>query len=166
MRLADADVVAAYRSDPEVAQFQDWPMPYDTAGLFERLAANESLEPDLSVGTNLAIECNGQLVGDVYARVDGGIAEIGFTLSPQHRGRGYATQAAAAMVDHLIEHHGVHRVEASVDPENLASMRVLEAIGMRKEALARRAYLVRGEWVDDLHYGLLATDRAAFRRRV
>ena len=165
MRLADGETVAAYRSDPAVAHFQDWPMPYDSAGLLERLAAAEGLGPDLTAGTNLVIEVDGQLVGDVYVRLDGGVAEIGYTLRPEHRGRGYATEAAAALVDHLIEDHGVHRITAGLDPENVASMRILEAIGMRKEAVAREAYLVRGKWVDDLRYSMLAAERSEWVQR-
>jgi GNAT superfamily N-acetyltransferase len=98
-------------------------------------------------------------------REGGGIAEIGFTLAPGHHGHGYATEAASAMVDHLIEHHGVHRIEASLDPVNVASLRVLESIGMRDEGITRQSYLVRGEWVDDLRMAMTAADRAEWLAR-
>lgn len=167
-RAADAPTFTAYRSDPEVARYQDWDMPYDAERALARLEAQSEVD-DVVEGSwvSFAIETQGEVIGDVVAcvRAGGGIAEIGFTLAPAHHGRGYATEAAAAMVDHLFAHHGVHRIEASLDPENIASMRVLEAIGMRDEGVTRRSYLVRSEWVDDLRMAMLATDRADWLAR-
>ncbi|MCY7300708.1 MAG: GNAT family N-acetyltransferase [Ilumatobacteraceae bacterium] len=166
-READAATMAAYRSDPEVAKYQDWDMPYT----LERAvagAAKQAEFDDVVEGSSVsfAIELDGDVIGDIVAcvRDGGGIAEMGYTLAPRHQGHGYATEAANAMVDHLLQ-HGVHRIEASLDPENIASMRVLEVVGMRMECLARDAYLVRGEWVDDLRYSLVAQDRAAWLQR-
>ena len=167
-RVGDAPVFAAYRSDPEIAKYQDWDMPYQAERALTRLTALETFD-DAAEGEwiSFAIEHDGEVVGDVVANIreGGGIAEIGFTLAPAHHGRGYASEATSAMVDHLITNHGVHRIEASVDPENVASMRVLEGLGMGKECLAPAAYLVRGEWVDDLRYAMSAADRAAWVSR-
>jgi len=167
-READAATMVAYRSDPEVAKYQDWDMPYT----LERAvagAAKQATFDDVVEGSwvSFAIELDGAVIGDIVAcvRDGGGIAEMGYTLAPQHHGHGYATEAANAMVDHLLQHQRVHRIEASLDPENTASMRVLEAVGMRMECLARDAYLVRGEWVDDLRYAMTVADRAAWLQR-
>ncbi len=167
-RDADTAAMAAYRSDPEVAKYQDWEMPY-TLSRAVAGAAKQATFDDVVEGSwvSFAIELDGEVIGDIVARVreGGGIAEMGYTLAPQHHGHGYATEAANAMVDHLLQHHGVHRIEASLDPENIASMRVLEAVGMHIECLARDAYLVRGEWVDDLRYSLVAQERTAWLQR-
>lgn len=167
-RVADAPIFAAYRSNPAIAQYQDWDMPYQAERAITRLTALEAFD-DVAEGEwiSFAIEHDGEVVGDVVAgiREGGGIAEIGFTLAPAHHGRGFASEAASAMVDHLIANHGVHRIEASLDPENVASMRVLEGLGMRKECLAPSAYLVRGEWVDDLRYAMTADERTAWVNR-
>ncbi len=167
-RDTDAATMAAYRADPEVAKYQDWEMPY-TLELAMAGAARQAAFDDVVEGSSVsfAIELDGEVIGDIVAcvRAGGGIAEMGYTLAPRHHGHGYATEAANAMVDHLLQHHGVHRIEASLDPENIASMRVLEALGMRFECLARDGYLVRGEWVDDLRYSLVAQDRAAWLQR-
>ncbi|MGB8859819.1 MAG: GNAT family N-acetyltransferase [Ilumatobacteraceae bacterium] len=167
-RVADAPVFAAYRSDPEIAKYQDWDMPYQADRALTRLAALEAFD-DVAEGEwiSFAIEHAGEVIGDVVANIHegGGIAEIGFTIATAHHGRGYAGEAASAMVDHLIERHGVHRIVAGLDPGNVASMRVLEKLGMRKECLAPAAYCVRGEWVDDLRYAMTAADRAAWVHR-
>jgi RimJ/RimL family protein N-acetyltransferase len=60
---------------------------------------------------------------------------------------------------------GVHRFAATLDPENVPSMRVLEAVGFTFESLARNAELIRGEWVDDLRYSMLAAERATWVAR-
>lgn len=168
MRSPDLDVFVAYRNDPEVARYQAWELPYPAERATEFLAAQDAMdEPVVGQWAQLAIEHDGITVGDLalYLHDDGARAEIGFTLSTEHQGKGYAREAAGALVDALFEHTAVHRIEASLDPVNIASMRVLEAIGMQYECLARGAFEWRGEWVDDLRYAMVAPDRAAWRDR-
>jgi RimJ/RimL family protein N-acetyltransferase len=104
----------------------------------------------------LAVELGGAVVGDLACNIrsGGGIAEIGFTLHPSHQGDGLATEAAAALVHFLIEDRGIHRVEAELDPNNVASMRLLERLGMVFSHISARSTLLHGEWVDDLHYAM------------
>jgi RimJ/RimL family protein N-acetyltransferase len=94
--VADADTLATYRSDPVVAEFQDWPMPYDTAGLLQRLQDNAGRDPDLAAGANLGIEVDGTLVGDVYVRLDNGIAGRPSTTSNTNREPAYPSNNSAA----------------------------------------------------------------------
>lgn len=168
MRSPDLAAFVAYRNDPEVARYQAWEVPYPTERGVALIAAQDVLDqPVIGQWTQLAIDHDGITVGDLalYLHDDGARAEIGFTLATEHQGRGYAREAAAALVDALFHHTGVHRIEASLDPANIASMRVLEAIGMQYECLARGAFEWRGEWVDDLRYAMVAPDRVAWRER-
>lgn len=168
MRTPDLPVFVAYRNDPEVAALQAWELPYSAERAASALAAQDALDrPLVGQWSQLAIEHDGATVGDLalYLHDDGARAEIGFTLATRHQGKGYAREAAAALVDALFEHTDVHRVEASLDPSNIASMRVLEAIGMQYECIARGAFEWRGEWVDDLRYSMLASERKAWRER-
>lgn len=168
MRADDVDTFVAYRNDPEVARYQAWELPYSLERATAVLAAQDALDrPVAGQWAQLAIEHDGTTLGDLalYLHEDGARAEIGFTLATPYQGKGYAREAAAALVDALFEHTDVHRIEASLDPANTASMRVLEAIGMQYECLARGAFEWRGEWVDDLRYAMLATERAAWRDR-
>ena len=168
MTPSDAAAFAAYRSDPEVARFQAWDLPY-TEDDARALIAGQADRDDLVAGswTQLAVERHGELVGDVCAGLDesGGIAEIGFTLAPQHQGHGYATEAALALVTDLVERLGVVRVRADLDPANVASMRVLEAIGLEFEATTRQSYAWRGTFADNTAYGVTAADWRAWRAR-
>jgi RimJ/RimL family protein N-acetyltransferase len=168
MRVADAEVHAAYRSDPEVARHQLWEVPYPVEKAVESFRDQEELD-DLVVGgwTTLAIEVDGQVVGDVVCRVDetGGVAEIGYTLARAHQGRGYAWEAASALVEDLVERIGVGRVLGELDPVNVPSQRVLEHVGLVFESFTLRSFLWRGVWSDNMGYAATAEQWRAWHDR-
>lgn len=164
----DLDAYVAYRTDPGVVQWMTSaiaPSRDELSARIDRMVEIGRPVPGEWFGH--AIELDGEVLGDVstFVRDGGGIAEIGYALRSTARGNGYAQEAAGALVDHLIANHGVHRVEASLAPDNVASMRVLEAIGMRFEVLARDAFCFDGVWEDDLRYAMTAADRVAWRSR-
>jgi len=168
MQVDDLHGFVAYRNDPAIARYQSWELPYTMDAATQLLADATDLDRQVEgEGINLAIELDGEMLGDAFAQIrpGGGVAEIGYTLAPEHHGRGYATEAAGALVDSLFEHTDVQRVEATLDPDNAASMRVLEAIGMEFECIARGAFCLRGAWVDDLRYAMTKNDRAAWLTR-
>jgi ribosomal-protein-alanine N-acetyltransferase len=68
------------------------------------------------------------------------------------------TAACALVLDHCFGHVGLHRIEATVRPENTASRRVLEKLGFREEGLFRRYLNVDGAWRDHLCYALTVED--------
>ena len=169
--LDDAPTLASYRSDPDVARYQDWPLPYTADQATESLRRQAHLAgPAVGESVQVAIEYDGAMIGDLYVGigdlVDGCTqATLGYTLAATHQGRGFALEAAEAMVDALFEHTSVHRIEATLDPLNAASMRVLDLLGFSHEGVARRSVPIRGEWLDDLRYGLLREQRAAWTTR-
>lgn len=164
---ADAEALAAYRSHPDVARFQNWDPPYTVDDARELIAGSADSDlPALGEWVQVGVEHGGALIGDVGVFVDsgGGVAEVGYSLHPDHQGNGFATEAVGAVVDALLA-GGVHRVEAGVDPENVASRRLLERLGFEREGLARRAYRLRDHFVDDERWALLADDRARWLAR-
>ena len=88
--------------------------------------------------------------------------ELGFIVHPRHQGKGYATEAARALLDWAFEEVGFHRVYGRHEPRNAASGRVLEKLGMRKEAHFVDNEWVKGEWQSDVVYAIL--DREWARR--
>jgi RimJ/RimL family protein N-acetyltransferase/GNAT superfamily N-acetyltransferase len=172
MTVDDAPVVAAYRDDPAISVYQDWDLPYTLERAVERLTEIAELDgPTPDRWVNLAVvrrdDPDGTVMGDLACHLDatGSVAEIGYTLRTEFQGFGYASEGAGGLVDHLLATTAVHRIEASLDPLNVASMRVLEAIGMTFESLTRQSYPMRGRWEDDLRYAMLRDDRAAWLRR-
>ncbi|WP_086826312.1 GNAT family N-acetyltransferase [Allokutzneria sp. NRRL B-24872] len=161
-RRADAEVVRAYRSDPEVARYQSWEAPLSTVDAEELVAEFAALDPDEPGWFQYAVELRdcGELIGDVGVNLHENRmqAEIGFTFARRHQGRGHATEAVSRVVDHLLVSQGLRRVSAECDARNTASARLLERVGFRQEGHRPEFTWLKGEWTDDLLFGLLARD--------
>jgi len=84
--------------------------------------------------------------------------ETGYCLRRDAWGRGFAVEAARALVDAAFGQLGVHRVIATCDARNLASARVMEKVGKRREGHFRRDREIKGCWRDTLLYAVLADD--------
>jgi ribosomal-protein-alanine N-acetyltransferase len=80
-----------------------------------------------------------------------------FALEP-FAGRGYMTAGIALAMDLAFGEHRLHRVEASVQPGNVRSARLLERLGFRLEGHSPRYLLIAGEWRDHDHYALTAEE--------
>lgn len=169
-RPDDAAIVHEYRNDADVARYQDWPLPVTIERVRTAIERDQEVghRPVAGEGWQLAVDLGGQLIGDVYLGLDehGAVATLGYTFARAHQGKGYAAEAVAAVVDRLLAMRPVvHRIQASTDPENLPSIRLLESLGFTGEGLARRSEPIRGEWLDDARFGLLREDRAAWLAR-
>ncbi len=74
--------------------------------------------------------------------------EIGYSLVPDERSKGHCTEAVKIMVDYLFLSRDIERIQAQTDPRNLASQKVLEKAGFKKEGILRKNLFSRGAWVD------------------
>lgn len=167
-RAADAPILAAYRDDPNVARYQGWEIPFTAAAAAEFVTSQKSVTgPVPGEWVQIAIEYDGELAGDVGLLLDESaeLASLGITVRPDRQGDGIASEALGAVIDTLIG-RGVHRVEAAIDPDNIASARLFERLGFRWEGVSRRAIRVRGHWYDEDRYALLAADRETWLSRV
>lgn len=163
----DLEALTAYRNDRDVARFQQWPLPYTVERAAGMVADPAPEDPVAGEWIQLAlVRESGTLVGDLglFTDASGAIATVGYTLATEQQGNGYATEAVAGLVDRLFE-TGIHRVEATLDPENVASARLLERLGFRYEGRSRQSSEMRGSWGDDDRYALLAEDRRAWVER-
>jgi len=85
-------------------------------------------------------------------------ADIGYELAPEYWGRGYATEAALAMVNLGFRDFGLHRISSWLIADNTASARVLEKVGLRPEGRLRENEYFKERWWDTLLYGLLRSE--------
>ncbi len=111
-----------------------------------------------------AIELDGRVIGHMFltiASLESLGAEIGWTLHPDFFGKGYAREAAAAILDLAFGELGMHRVRAELDPRNDASIALCRRLGMREEAYFVKDLMFRGEWADTGVYAILAEEWAA-----
>jgi RimJ/RimL family protein N-acetyltransferase len=161
--LVPEDFAAMYaiESRPEVARWLYWE-PRTEAEVRESLdrriaRARDHAETGVTFGAEIV--ATGELVGHVSLTVGPHRqGEIGFIFHPDHQGRGYATEAAAAVLGIGFGPYGLHRVCGTLEARNTASARVLEKLGMRREAHLRENEWVKGEWQSELVYALLARE--------
>lgn len=162
---ADADDVYSYQSLPEAVRYLPWPLrdreeshehTLKRAG-FTRLAADhdaiilaaELLGPDGEPGP---------VIGDLSIFLQSAAnaqVSIGWVFHPVRHGRGYATEAARAVLDFAFTEVGAHRVSAEVDPSNTASVALCQRLGMRLEGLFIEHEILEGEWSDLSVYAIL-----------
>ncbi|TNM36597.1 GNAT family N-acetyltransferase [Nocardioides albidus] len=167
---SDGAAIGAYCADPEVTRY----LPFaalDAEGLAERMARLVAATAPSVPGESLclAVLHDDVLVGDVMLRLTDrhgpqdppAIGELGWVFSPEYAGRGFATEAARALVDLAFTHYPLHRLMARLDPRNVASARLCERLGMTREAHTREDYADRdGTWSDTAVYGLLRREWA------
>jgi RimJ/RimL family protein N-acetyltransferase len=166
----DVDALLAYRSRPDVCRYLPFePMTRDA--IRERMAsqwARTELTAEgqaLTLGVELADSA--ELVGDVvlfwHSSVHAG-GELGYVFNPDFGGRGYATEAANAMLGLGFDGLGLHRIVARIEERNEPSVRLARRLGMRQEARLVHNELFKGEWSTELDFAMLADEWPAHRR--
>ncbi|MEJ2241031.1 MAG: GNAT family protein [Candidatus Bathyarchaeota archaeon] len=92
---------------------------------------------------------------DVIWNGIGNLVTIAYVLIPIERGKGYGTEAAKLMVDFLFLSRNIPCIQATTHINNVASQRVLEKVGFRKEGIIRKRFYVQGQWIDQVLYSIL-----------
>jgi RimJ/RimL family protein N-acetyltransferase len=169
----DLDALADLQSRPEVARYLYWEprtRRQVKAALKRKLACTQIVREGDIVNLAVALKASdgrpatgGPMIGDVlliYTSATHQQAELGYVFHPDWHGHGYATEAAASLVDLAFDQLGVHRVFAHLDARNERSARLLERLGLRREAHLVQNEWVKGEWTDDVVYAVLATEWA------
>jgi RimJ/RimL family protein N-acetyltransferase len=160
----DLAAFMAMHSDPEVVRYVPYPpLSRDEAIQRLRFIATMTAIDDEAQNLRFAVvlpESN-ELIGDVSlwsSPRDRHQGEIGFVINPGFHGHGYASEAAAELLRIGFDEAGLHRITANCDARNTPSARVMERIGMRREAHFVQGSFEKGEWVDELEYGILADE--------
>jgi len=160
----DLDALHAIHSDEAVVRwlYNDPRTLNETRELLERKIAGAALHAEGDwLGAAMTLRDTGELVGDLslcWASETHRQGELGFVVHPLHQGRGYATEASRPMLAFAFEELGLHRVVGRLEPRNTGSARVLEKLGMRREAHLVENEWVKGEWQSELVYALLARE--------
>jgi RimJ/RimL family protein N-acetyltransferase len=156
----DWPVVLAYQTDPRYLRFYGWTgrTAYDVRDFVQMFIDQQQEQPRRKHQLAITLKPNRQLIGNVGIRrknADDWEADIGYELAPEHWGRGYATEAARAILAFGFDDLKLHRVWAWCIAENTASVRVLEKIGMRLEGRLRENEWIKNRWYDSLVYAIL-----------
>ncbi|MEI3607599.1 GNAT family protein [Pseudogracilibacillus sp. SE30717A] len=81
--------------------------------------------------------------------------EIGWVFNSKYQNRGYASEAAKALLEYGFKEMNLHRIIANCQPENIPSYRVMEKIGMRREGFFKKCIPKDNEWWDEYYYAIL-----------
>jgi RimJ/RimL family protein N-acetyltransferase len=160
----DLDDLYAYQSHPDVVRYLYWGTRTkdEVVEVLERRATMTTLEKEEDIIV-LAVELDGTVIGDVnisWRSVEHQTAEFGFVFHPDYHGRGYAGEAAVEMLKLGFDVMRLHRIIGRADGRNTASARLMEKLGLRREAHFVQNEIVKGEWTDEVVYAMLASEWA------
>jgi RimJ/RimL family protein N-acetyltransferase len=147
----DLDAVYAYSCDPRVTRYLFFG-PRDqqgTAEYLEGLLQSQLEVPRTRFELGVQETASGMLIGACdLSLIERHVADLGYMLGPTHWGKGYATEIALALLEAAFLQLRAERVISTVDVNNRASIRVLEKIGMRWEAIFRKHRRAKNRWWD------------------
>ncbi|MCW5517785.1 GNAT family N-acetyltransferase [Muriicola sp. Z0-33] len=86
------------------------------------------------------------------------LATLHYSILPRYWGKGYATEAALGLIKYCFEELNLHRIEAGCAVDNLASIRVLEKLGMQREGRKRKVLPLQSGWSDNYEFAILKED--------
>ncbi|MDE3102247.1 MAG: GNAT family N-acetyltransferase [Chloroflexota bacterium] len=167
LREHDAGDLAALHgiaSDPAVVEYlQFGPNEVsDTQVHLDQVMRDARAVPRRSYELVMTGRRTAELIGAVRLGMDREVdqsANLGYIVRRDLWGRGFATEAASAMVDYGFARLGLHRIWAICDVRNVGSRRVLEKLGMTREAHLREHLWVKGRWRDSYLYSILKQER-------
>ena len=159
----DWRAVLEYQRDPLYLRYYPWEdrSEADARAFVEMFREWQSELPRRRFQLAVVHRESGELIGNCGLRRKAGNeweADIGYELSPRYWGRGYATEAARAMVNFGFRELGLRRISSWCIADNAASARVLERLGFRQEGRLRSNEFFKGRWWDTLLYALLAEE--------
>ena len=163
-QLSDADAIDRYASDPEVVRYMVWGpnSPERTREVLKHWVTEQQIDPARRAFELMIVEkSSGEVVGGAGLRVadsDALDADLGYVLARAKWGQGIATEVCQKLLDVAFGWLGLHRVWVSTDADNTASQRVLEKLGLRREAHLVQNQRVKGRYRDTLIYALTGAE--------
>jgi ribosomal-protein-alanine N-acetyltransferase len=160
----DLEDIHHLQSIPEVDQYNTIGIPANLEETRENIrpfieARNKQPQPNYT--WRITEKKSGEFIGMAGMSLTNDrfrLGEIFYKLLPAFWGRGYATEVAGKLISVGFEDFRLHKIEAGTDIENLASVRVLEKVGMTREGLRRKILPIRGEWRDGYLFAIVEDD--------
>ncbi|GAA2349469.1 GNAT family N-acetyltransferase [Dactylosporangium salmoneum] len=155
----DLDDLHALTGDPEVVRYLYWDVHTleETRAALTRRMGQDALTEE-GQWLVLALDLDGTVIGQVvlkWASAEHRQGELGFVLNPAYHGKGYAREAAEAMLGLAFDGLGLHRVFGACDTRNEGSWRLLARLGMRREAHFVEDEIFKGSFGDQYIYAIL-----------
>ncbi|MBN4004652.1 GNAT family protein [Nostoc sp. LPT] len=156
----DWQAVFAYQSNPLYLRYNYWTRrtQKDVCEFIQMFIDQQKEQPRTKFQLAIILKEENRLIGNCGIRVNDlemREANIGYELNTQYWGQGYATEAAQAILKFGFEELEMHRIWSWCVSENVASVKVLEKIGMRREGHLQEKELIKGRWYDNFLYAIL-----------
>jgi RimJ/RimL family protein N-acetyltransferase len=156
----DWSAVLAFQQNPLYLRYYEWTerTPEGAREFVQMFLANQCENPRIKFQLAATLRATGELIGNCGIRMksEGAReADIGYELDPRYWGKGYASEAARAIVQFGFSELHLHRVWSCCVADNVGSARVLEKLGMRQEGRLRENEFYKGRWWDSLMYAIL-----------
>jgi RimJ/RimL family protein N-acetyltransferase len=154
-----ADVYSACQ-DAEIQRWTSAPSPYsvDDASSFIEIA-KQAWRDNSAATFSILDQGSSEFLGTVDVRLfDDAVAEVGYWVKAEARGRGLATEAVRLVSRWAFDQLGIARVQLGTHPENLASQRVATKAGFQREGVLRSLREIKGERVDQVFFSMLPED--------
>ncbi len=155
----DINEIFALRSDPEVMKYIPRPLVKTKEDALLHIAMiNEKIDSNEGINWAITLKDNPKLIGIIgLYRIspEHFRAEIGYMLLPEYQRKGIIFEAIKSVVKYGFEVMQLHSIEASIDPENFASEKVLQKNGFVKEAHLKENEFYEGRFLDTVIFSLL-----------
>ena len=165
----DWPTVFDYVKNPVFWQFQAGEPPTEdrVKALIQWAVREQNITPRVNHYLAVTDQSSGDVVGEAVLKLippGHGQGEIGFGVAPVHWKKGYATEIARALVDTGFKTLQLHRIAAQCAPENKASIRVMQKLGMAREGLLREHYRSGERYWSSVIYAVLAREYDKIRK--
>ena len=154
----DVDFLVEYTNDidywgenipiDEQRSKSEWLKQFDNPSNLDILLESKTFIVQKKDGTKIGFTTH--IVNQPYKVLD-----IGYSIVPSERGKGYGAEAVQLIVDYLFLSRNIGRIQATTIVENKASQRVLEKVGFKREGTCRNSSFIRGTWTDCYLYSIL-----------
>ena len=162
--IDDIKNIHELHSLPETDKFNTLGIPetiQDTEGIINEWLVGQHTKPQTSYIFCLDLVDTNQFIGLIALNIgkpNYKTAEVWYKIHVDHWRQGYATEALTKLLDFSFDELKLHRIEAGCAVENIASNKVLEKVGLKKEGMKRKKLPIRGEWKDNYFYAILDED--------
>ena len=162
---SDWQAVHEYASDPEVVRYMQWTTKTkeETKDYIRRTILNQQEQPSRNYKFALVRKADKRFIGQCsiinISNPEDGEAGIVYVLNRSFWNHGYMTEAVKRVVDFGFSELGLHRIYATLAPDNFASARLLEKAGMQREGHLRGHKYIKGQWRDSLLYAILESEQ-------
>ena len=156
----DAKAIFIYRTDSNTNKYQGWvPKRIEDVYYFiNKTVSNTINKQSTWFQFVIILKHSGELIGDIglhFFDNENKQVEVGCTLSKDYHKKGFAKEAMDEIIKYVFITLNKHRIIASIDPENVNSIKLFEKLKFRKEAHFRKSLFLNEKWVDDLIYAIL-----------